>query len=178
MIMGGLNIIGHMIGGSFMMLSAMLTFNSNVLRKQKRIHRIAGYTFITGGALVGISAVSMTVLFPHRFEAFLRFTNILWGGLLLVAITIAFRAAVQKKFKIHRAWMIRAYLVAAGPSFHRWFFLLGFEVDSDVGDFFVSLGALIVGELIIRNIGLTTLRDMIQLRGGEPKETTTVEATS
>ena len=178
MIMGGLNIIGHMIGGSFMMLSAMLTFNSNVLRKRKRLHRIAGYTFITGGALVGISAVSMTVLFPHRFEAFLRFTNILWGGLLLVAITIAFRAAVQKKFKIHRAWMIRAYLVAAGPSFHRWFFLLGFEVDSDVGDFFVSLGALIVGELIIRNIGLTTLRDMIQLRGGEPKETTTVEATS
>ena len=178
MIMGGLNIIGHMIGGSFMMLSAMLTFNSNVLRKQKRIHRIAGYTFITGGALVGISAVSMTVLFPHRFEAFLRFTNILWGGLLLVAITIAFRAAVQKKFKIHRAWMIRAYLVAAGPSFHRWFFLLGFGVDSDVGDFFVSLGALIVGELIIRNIGLTTLRDMIQLRGGEPKETTTVEGTA
>lgn len=178
MIMGGLNIIGHMIGGSFMMLSAMLTFNSNVLRKRKRLHRIAGYTFITGGALVGISAVSMTVLFPHRFEAFLRFTNILWGGLLLVAITIAFRAAVQKKFKIHRAWMIRAYLVAAGPSFHRWFFLLGFEVDSDVGDFFVSLGALIVGELIIRNIGLTTLREMIQLRGAEPKETTTVEATS
>ena len=178
MIMGGLNIIGHMIGGSFMMLSAMLTFNSNVLRKRKRLHRIAGYTFITGGALVGISAVSMTVLFPHRFEAFLRFTNILWGGLLLVAITIAFRAAVQKKFKIHRAWMIRAYLVAAGPSFHRWFFLFGFGVDSDLGDFFVSLGALLVGELIIRNIGLTTLRDMIQLRGGESKETQSVEAMS
>ena len=178
MIMGGLNIIGHMIGGSFMMLSAMLTFNSNVLRKRKRLHRIAGYTFITGGALIGISAVSMTVLFPHRFEPFLRFTNILWGGLLLVAITIAFRAAVKKKFKIHRAWMIRAYLVAAGPSFHRWFFLFGFEVDSDVGDFFVSLGALIVGELIIRNIGLTTLRDMIQLRGSEPKEIQSVEAMS
>ena len=178
MIVGGLNIIGHMIGGSFMMLSAILTFNSNVLRKQRRLHRIAGYTFITGGVLVGISAVSMTVLFPHRFEPFLRFTNILWGGLLLVAITIAFRAAVQKKFKIHRAWMIRAYLVAAGPSFHRWFYLLGLGVDSDFGDFFVSLGALLVGELIIRNIGLTTLRDMIQLRGGEPKETTTVEATS
>ena len=178
MIMGGLNIIGHMIGGSFMMLSAILTFNSDVLRKRKRLHRIAGYTFITGGALIGISAVSMTVLFPHRFEPFLRFTNILWGGLLLVAITIAFRAAVQKKFKIHRAWMIRAYLVAAGPSFHRWFFLLGFGVDSDVGDFFVSLAALIVGELIIRNIGLTTLRDMIQLRGGESKETQSVEAMS
>jgi hypothetical protein len=37
---------------------------------------------------------------------------------------------------------------------------------------------LIVGELIIRNIGLTTLRDMIQLRGGESKETQSVEAMS
>lgn len=180
-IAGGLNIIGHMIGGSFMMLSAILTFNSNVLRNQKQLHRIAGYTFITGGALVGISSVSMTVLFPQRFVSegsFLIFTNLLWGGLLLVAITIAFRAAVQKKFKIHRAWMIRAYLVAAGPSFHRWFFLLGIGIDSDLGDFFVSLGALIVGELIIRKIGISTLREMIQLRGVETNQTPTGEATS
>jgi|TARA_B110000459_G_C16604107_1_gene492629 hypothetical protein len=153
---GGLNIVGHMVGGSLLMLSAPITFNSNVLRNRKRLHRAAGYTFIVGGVIVGVAAILMTVIFPHRFYPFTAFANLLWSGLLLVALVLALRAAVQKKFKVHRAWMIRAYAVAAGPAFHRWFFFL----QPIIGDFGISLGAVIVGELIIRKIGLSTLREM------------------
>ena len=70
---GGLNIVGHMVGGSLLMLSAPITFNSNVLRNRKRLHRAAGYTFIVGGVIVGVAAILMTVIFPHRFYPFTRF---------------------------------------------------------------------------------------------------------
>jgi uncharacterized membrane protein len=157
---GGLNIIIHMFGGSLLMLSAPFTFNSNILRRRKQIHRIAGYAFIIGGAITSIAAILMTLIFPYRFTPFTVFSNLFWSGLLLTALILALKAILQKKIKIHRTWMIRAYVVAAGPAFHRWFFFL----TPLIGDFGISLGVVLCGEIIIRKIGLSTLWEMINLR--------------
>lgn len=154
---GGLNIIGHMVGGSLLMLSAPLTFNSSVLRKRKRRHRMAGYTFIVGGIVTGVAAILMTLLFPYRFSPFTVFTNLLWSGLLLIAIVRALKAAREKKFRIHRAWMIRAYAVAAGPAFHRWLFFL----NPLLGDFGISLVVVLIGEMIVRKVGRSTLEGVL-----------------
>jgi len=60
---GGWTLLGHMIGGSLLMFSAPITFNSNILKKRKKLHRKAGYAFIFGGIIIGISAFSMIVIF-------------------------------------------------------------------------------------------------------------------
>lgn len=160
---GGWTMIGHMVGGSLMMLSAPITFNSRILKKRKRIHRICGSAFILGGVIVGGTAILMTVFYPSRFDPFNVFTNLLWGGIMFGAPLFALKSAKNKKFKAHRAWMIRGYAAAAGPAFHRWFFFL----TPIIGDFGVSLGVFLVGEMIIRNVGLSTLQEMISIKSKE-----------
>ena len=159
---GGWTLLGHMVGGSLLMFSAPITFNSNVLKKRKGLHRKAGYAFILGGVITGISALSMTIIFPNRFSAFNVFTNLLWGTLLVGSPLMALRAILAGRVKSHRAWMIRCYAVAAGPSGHRWLF---FVVDI-IGDFGVSLLIFLIGEMIIRRVGLKTLRTMMSIDKG------------
>jgi hypothetical protein len=153
-----------MIGGSLLMFSAPITFNSNVLKKRKKLHRKAGYAFILGGIITGISALSMTVIFPHRFSNFNVFTNLLWGTLLVFSPIMALKAILAGRVKNHRAWMIRCYAVAAGPSGHRWLFFL---VDI-IGDFGVSVLIFLTGELIIRKVGLKTMKTMISMKKSVP----------
>jgi Kef-type K+ transport system membrane component KefB len=149
-----------MIGGSLLMFSAPITFNSNILKKRKKLHKKAGYAFILGGIITGISALSMTVIFPHRFSNFNVFTNLLWGTLLVFSPIMALKSILAGRVKNHRAWMIRCYAVAAGPSGHRWLFFL---VDI-IGDFGVSLLIFLTGELIIRKVGLKTMKTMISMK--------------
>ena len=88
----GVSLIIHMIGGSMMMLSAIINFNSDILRKKRRLHRFSGYNFILGGIIAGSSAIIMTLFSPERFSSFNAFTNLLWGSLLLLYPLLAFRA--------------------------------------------------------------------------------------
>ena len=154
---GGWTLLGHMVGGSLLMLSAPITFNSNILKKRKELHRKAGYAFILGGVITGISSLSMTIIFPHRFDDFNVFTNILWGTLLVLSPIQALREIFARRVRNHRVWMIRCYAVAAGPSGHRWLFFL---VDI-IGDFGVSLLIFLSGEVIIRKAGIKTLKTVI-----------------
>jgi hypothetical protein len=116
----GWSLILHMIGGSMMMLSPAINLNSDILRRQRKVHRFSGYTFILGGVVAGSSALIMTLFSPDRFEA------------------------------SHQAWMIRAYAVAAGPAFHRIFSFL----EPVIGDFGISVLAVLLGELVIRKVRL------------------------
>ena len=146
----GVSLIGHMIGGSMMMLSAIINFNSNLLKLKRRLHRFSGYNFILGGIIAGSSAIIMTLFSPERFSSFNAFTNLLWGSLLLLYPLLAFRAIKRKDIQSHQSWMVRAYAVAAGPAAHRLFFFL----TPIIGDFGVSVMLVFLGEAVIRKVRL------------------------
>lgn len=147
-------IVGHILGGTLLMFSAIITLNSNFLKRSKTLHRACGYVFIFGGIIAGISAVWMTYSFPARFNELNIVTNYIWGGALIVCPIIAFAYIAKRDIQNHRAWMIRAYCFAAGPAVHR---LLFFTYIGPFGgeyghywDFVLSLLTLVVGEAIIR----------------------------
>ena len=146
----GVSLIIHMIGGSMMMLSAIINFNSDILRKKRRLHRFSGYNFILGGIIAGSSAIIMTLFSPERFSSFNAFTNLLWGSLLLLYPLLAFRAIKRKDIQSHQSWMVRAYAVAAGPAAHRLFFFL----TPIIGDFGVSVMVVFLGEFVIKTVRL------------------------
>ncbi len=161
-----LPIIGHIVGGSLMMLTAPITLNSTLLKRRKKLHRICGYLFLLGGIGAGISSIWMTLAFPYRFISFNYATNLLWGAAMAIFPIIAVFQAKNKKFMQHRAWMIRAYAVAAGPAIHRLLFFtyigpFGGEL-SPYWDIVLSVMTILVGELFIRRISVTKAKDSIK----------------
>lgn len=149
-------IIGHIVGGSLMMLSAPVTLNSTLRKRRKQLHRICGYLFLIGGIVAGSSSVWMTLAYPDRFMPFNYATNLLWGAAMVICPPIAVFKVRKKKVVEHRAWMIRAYAVAAGPAIHRLLFFtyigpLGGEL-SPYWDIVLSVLTIFVGEIFIRRI--------------------------
>lgn len=159
-------IIGHIVGGSLMMLTASITLNSTLLKRRRKLHRICGYLFALGGIGAGVSSIWMTLAFPDRFMVFNAATNLLWGAGMAFFPIIAVFQAKNKKFMAHRAWMIRAYAVAAGPAIHRLLFFtyigpFGEEL-SPYWDIVLSVLTILVGELFIRRISVTKAKDSIK----------------
>ena len=81
---------------------------------------------------------------------------------------IAVLVVRTKKIIEHRAWMIRAYAVAAGPAIHR---LLFFTYIGPFGgelahywDIVLSVLTIFVGEIFIRRISLNHAKDSIKSR--------------
>lgn len=146
----GVSLIVHMIGGTMMMLSAIINFNSKLLKLKPRLHRFSGYNFILGGIVAGSSAIIMTLFSPERFSSFNAFTNLLLGSLLLLYPFLALRAIIKKDIQSHISWMIRAFAVAAGPAAHRLFFFL----TPIIGDFGVSVMVVFLGEFVIKKVRL------------------------
>ncbi len=163
-------IIGHIVGGSLMMLAAPITLNSTLLKRRKRLHRTCGYLFLIGGLAAGISSIWMTLAFPDRFIAFNFATNLLWGAAMAIFPVIAVFQAKNKRFMQHRAWMIRAYAVAAGPAIHRLLFFtyigpFGGEL-SPYWDIVLSVLTILVGEIFIRRISLNKAKNLVKSSWG------------
>lgn len=163
-------IIGHVVGGSLLMLSAPITLNSTLLKRRRQLHRICGYLFLIGGIVAGVSSIWMTLAFPARFIAFNYVTNLLWGSAMAIFPLIAVFKVRKKRIIEHRAWMIRAYAVAAGPAIHRLLFFtyigpLGGELSA-YWDIVLSVLTILVGELFIRRIPLNKARNSIKSAWG------------
>lgn len=146
----GVSLIIHMAAGSMMMLSPIINFNSDILRKKRRLHRTSGYSFILGSTISGATALTMTLYSLENYTLMDAFTQTLWGSLLILYPLLAFRAIKRQDIKSHRSWMIRAYAVAAGPSAHRIFFFL----TPYILDFGVSVMTVLLGEFVIRKVRL------------------------
>ena len=163
-------IIGHIIGGSLMMLSAPVTLNTILLKRRKQLHRICGYLFLLGGIIAGISTIWITLAYPDRFISFNYATNLLLGSAMVIFPLIAVFKVRNKKFIEHRAWMIRAYAVAAGPAMHRvLFFTYIGPLDGELSpywDIVLSVLTIFVGEMFIRRISLNKAKDSIKSRWG------------
>lgn len=147
-------ILGHLLGGALMMLAAVINLNPGLLKRVPRLHRVSGYCFIVGSLVAGASAIWLTATFPERFPPLNIFSNFLWGVLLIVCPLMALRAIKLRDIPPHRAWMIRAYAVAAGPAMHRLLFfvyMLPWPEFVDI-DFIVSVSTILVAEFIIRRI--------------------------
>lgn len=147
-------ILGHLLGGTLMMLAAIVNLNPSLLKRVPRLHRVSGYCFIVGSLVAGASAVWLTATFPERFPPFNILSNFLWGALLMVCPLMALRAIKRRNIPQHRAWMIRGYAVAAGPAMHRVLFFvyaLPWPDYIDI-DFLVSVSTVIVAEIIVRRV--------------------------
>jgi len=108
-------VIVHIVAVTLFALLGAFQFSSGLRRRHPGWHRRSGRLLVVAGLVVAGSGLWMTLFYPDAPGGYL-----LWGVRLLVgtamaaSLVLAFTAIRRRDIPAHRAWMMRAYALAAG----------------------------------------------------------------
>ena len=113
----------HTVGGTVMLFVGAANLYVGATRQHLRLHKPLGYAYFVGGMVGSVSAILLALSNGHAkapaasFEVtLLKANDIGWalaslGMAWLGAAAMALRAARNRRFDSHRAWIIRSYVL-------------------------------------------------------------------
>ena len=103
-------VLAHVLPAMLFMVLGPLQFARKLRSKHPKFHRWSGGVFLTAGAVVGITGITMalgdTIGGLDEKAAILLF-----GTFFLIALAKALWHALRREFAQHREWMIRGYAI-------------------------------------------------------------------
>ena len=108
-------VVLHIVAAALFALLGAFQFSTRLRRRHPSWHRRSGRMLVVAGLVVAGSGLWMTLFYPDAPGG-----DLLWAVRLLVgsttaaSIVLAFTAIRRRDIPHHRAWMIRAYALAAG----------------------------------------------------------------
>ena len=105
-----LSVVAHAAGGTAMLFVGATALYIGLSRNGFRFHKVAGYLYLTGGAIGAGSGLALSVLNPHPLPGAALATGLL-AAVWLSTAGMALRAALNRRFDSHRQWMIRSYVL-------------------------------------------------------------------
>jgi len=116
-------VYAHMLGGTCMLVLGSVNLYIGATGRWMRFHRYVGYGYLAGGFLGAGAALSLALATVHGkivqpFAYDLMVVSDLGWALAALATAwmtcaaMAWRAARNRRFDNHRAWMIRSYVLA------------------------------------------------------------------
>jgi hypothetical protein len=121
----------HVVGGLTVLFAGGGALYIGWTRRAFKRHKWFGYTYLALGSVMALSALALSIEAPHPPRSLYVATGTLAAVWLAVA-AMALRAARNRRFLIHRDWMIRSYVLT-------WTFV-GCRIATTY-DFFPTLGA-------------------------------------
>jgi hypothetical protein len=121
----------HVIGGLTVLIAGGVALYIGWTKRAFKRHKWFGYTYLAFGSVMALSALALSVEAPHPPRSLYVATGTLAAVWLAVA-GMALRSAKNRRFLIHRDWMIRSYVLT-------WTFV-GCRIATNY-DFFPALGA-------------------------------------
>lgn len=111
-----LPVVLHIVSAAVYALLGAFQFAPGFRRRRPGWHRAAGRLLVLCGLLVGLSALWMTLFYPHKHGTgeLLYALRLLFGSAMLVSIVLGFVAIRQGDVRRHRAWMLRSYAIGLG----------------------------------------------------------------
>lgn len=100
----------HVIGGVSVIVTGGVALYIGWTRRIFRRHRWFGYAYLALGSMMAVSALTLSIEAPHEPRSLYVATATLAAVWLAVA-AMAFRAARNQRFLVHRNWMIRSYVL-------------------------------------------------------------------
>lgn len=113
----------HTVGGTVMLFVGAANLYVGATRKHFRLHRPLGYAYLVGGTIGSVSAILLALSNGHAtapaavFEVtIMKANDVGWalaslGLAWLCATAMAVRAARNRRFDSHRAWIVRSYVL-------------------------------------------------------------------
>jgi hypothetical protein len=133
----------HSVGGRLLLGVGAAALYVGWTRHQFRWHRLIGYAYLIGGGVGATLGIVLALANTHTetlVPLAIDMTQVselgsalaTQGTVWLIVSAMAYRAARNRRFEMHRQWMIRSYVVA-------WGFVLGALVEqlpgaSNIGD--------------------------------------------
>jgi hypothetical protein len=111
-----LPVVLHIVGATVYAILGAFQFAPGFRRRRPGWHRMAGRLVVLCGLLVGVSALWMTLFYPHPDGdgALLYALRLLFGSGMVVSIVLGFAAIQRRDVMGHRAWMTRGYALGLG----------------------------------------------------------------
>lgn len=113
----------HILAGTVFMLLGPLQFIPSIRRYWPKIHRVTGRVFLVCGLIAAATGLGVEFTFPLRGGYVKRAAMVLFSLAMLVALVLAWRAAVRRRIDLHRAWVVRAYAIGLALSTTRLYFI-------------------------------------------------------
>ena len=113
----------HILAGTVFMLLGPLQFIPSIRRYWPKIHRVTGRVFLVCGLIAAATGLGVEFTFPLRGGYAKRAAMVLFALAMLVALVLAWRAAVRRRIDLHRAWVVRAYAIGLALSTTRLYFI-------------------------------------------------------
>lgn len=116
-------VVVHTVGGTVMLFVGAANLYVGATRQHFRLHKPLGYAYLAGGVIGSVSAIFLALSNGHAkaptasFEVtIMKADDIGWalaslGMAWLGATAMAVRAARNRRFDSHRAWVIRSYVL-------------------------------------------------------------------
>jgi hypothetical protein len=127
----GTTLYFHVVGALAVILAGAGALYIGWTKKAFKRHKWFGYTYLGLGSVMALSALELSIEAPHEPRSLYVATGTLALVWLAVA-AIAYRAARNRRFLVHRDWMIRSYVLT-------WTFV-GCRIATNV-DIFPGLGS-------------------------------------
>lgn len=101
----------HIVPGALFMILGPLQFSSTLRARHLQWHRWSGRAFLICGAIIGISALVMSLGMPAIGGLNQATATTLFAIFFLIALAKAFWHIRRREVALHREWMIRAFAV-------------------------------------------------------------------
>jgi uncharacterized membrane protein len=111
-------VVLHIVSAIPFCVIGAFQFLPSLRRGRHSWHKMAGRVLIPAGYVVALAGLWMATLYPHPVGdgPALMVERVVFGGYMLVSLSLAVRALLRHDYVAHGAWMTRAYAlgVAAG----------------------------------------------------------------
>ncbi|MEO5596100.1 MAG: DUF2306 domain-containing protein [Lysobacteraceae bacterium] len=111
---GNAMLLGHVLAAAIINGIGLLQLVPALRRRFPAWHRWAGRTFMVLSLLAAVSGFYMVWIRGSRLSDVSAAAISLNGLLILIAVAMAWRLAMQRRFAEHRHWAIRAFLLISG----------------------------------------------------------------
>lgn len=104
-------LIAHITAGGGALVLGPLEFWDRLRTRFVKLHRWVGVLYLL--AILVSSGTAMVLSFTTAYEVnwAYAFSAQVWVSVWIISTIIAYRAALQKKFVLHKEWMTRSYIV-------------------------------------------------------------------
>jgi hypothetical protein len=104
-------LIAHITAGGGALVLGPLQFWSRLRTRYIKLHRWVGVGYLLAILVSATCALILSVTTAYKVNWAYAFSLQVWVSVWIISTVIAYRTALQKKFKQHQEWMTRSYMV-------------------------------------------------------------------